>query len=610
MSDRIGQQLGNYRLIRLLGKGGFAEVYLGEHLYIKRQAAVKLLRTTLGQKQRDNFLTEAQRLVDVAHPHIIRVLDFAVEDEIPFLVMEYAPNGSLRNKHSRGSRLALETILSYVKQAADALQYIHDQKLVHRDIKPENMLLDGQQKLLLSDFGIAAIAHETGSVDLQGHSGTPPYMAPEQIQGKPRPASDQYALGTVVYEWLSGSLPFQGSVSEILGQNLFAPPPSLRETIPTLPLTVEDVIFKALAKDPRQRFDTILDFAHSLEQAYQESCLDGITEVPAQEVHSTLATLSTPEHMPTPVQSTVQLNANKEPALAGASHPPTSTNLMAGKLIATDPSLPFSVDTPSHDEAQSPQLAVLPDLLTQPAETSPDQQRHKRSLPRRAVLIGAIGLLAGGGVLAYIMQEAGNAGVQGALTGQSLGSKSQAQQTSVPQSTQNAPSRSNSNGPSRSTSPGSSSRTTAQGGRSTTGTQPTSTSGSPVQPAPGAQPSPPASGNPNPTPTPTQVASPLTVQITDIPLQVRNNTDVPVTVTASAAGVEVQLNITYNLLHDVFNSSSQATDSNGQAVINWHVGPLRILPGLVAHVTAIAKDQNGQQATSSPVTVAVLPALL
>lgn len=282
MGDRIGQQFGNYRLTRLLGKGGFAEVYLGEHLYIKRLVAVKLLHTTLGQKQRNNFLAEAQRLVDVAHPHIIRMLDFAVEDDIPFLVMEYAPNGSLRARHPGGSQLTLETILVYVKQAAAALQYIHDQKLVHRDIKPENMLLDIQQKLLLSDFGLAAIAHETVSLDQQGHGGTPPYMAPEQMQGKPRPASDQYALGTVVYEWISGSLPFQGSLSEIMAQNLFAPPPPLRKIIPTLPQAVEDVVLKALAKEPKQRFASIVEFAHNLEQACQENLLPCTTEIPEE----------------------------------------------------------------------------------------------------------------------------------------------------------------------------------------------------------------------------------------------------------------------------------------------------------------------------------------
>jgi eukaryotic-like serine/threonine-protein kinase len=246
MADHSGRQFGHYRLVRRLGKGGFAEVYLGEHIYIKRQAAVKLLLTTLEQGERERFLVEAQRLVDVAHPHIVRVLDFAVEDGVPYLVMEYAPNGTLRTRYPRGSRLPLESIVSYVTQAADALQYIHDRRLVHRDIKPENMLLGYQQELLLSDFGVAAIAHATQSLDLQGHSGTPPYMAPEQIQGKPRPASDQYALGIVVYEWLSGSPPFGGSISEIIGQHMFATPSLLRETLPALSPQFDTVIFKAL----------------------------------------------------------------------------------------------------------------------------------------------------------------------------------------------------------------------------------------------------------------------------------------------------------------------------------------------------------------------------
>ncbi len=607
MGDRSGQQFGNYRLIRLLGKGGFAEVYLGTHLYIKRQAAIKLLRTTLGQKQRNNFLAEAQRLVDVAHPHIIRMLDFAVEDDIPFLVMEYAPNGSLRNKHPWGSQLALETILVYVKQAADALQYIHDQKLVHRDIKPENMLLDAQHKLLLSDFGIASIAHDTGSLDQQGHSGTPPYMAPEQIQGKPRPASDQYALGTVVYEWLRGSLPFQGSISEIIAQNLFAPPAPLRETIPTLPHAVEDVVLKALAKDPKNRFESIQVFAHNLEQACQENLLLRSTELP-EEVRAADLTpnpLSTPER----ASLTIQLNTDRETILAEASSPSVTTNLIVDKLVATDLSIQLSGDTPSQNGFLTPQLTT--NLLTPSAETQTDQQTRKRSLPRRTLLVGALALLAGGGAIAYTLMEtgkAGNGGIQGAISGQR--SRLQSGQTPVPPSVRNASSsRSTSSSPSSSSSARSTSGAPVQR-RSTPGIQPTATTGSPAQSAPGVQASPTAAGNLNPTPTQAAVAPPLTLQITGIPSQVHNNTDIPVTVTANAEGVGVQLIVTYNLLADIFNSTSQATSSNGQAVLNWHVGLLTTLTGLIAHVTAVAKDQNGQQIKSPTVNVTVLSSLL
>jgi serine/threonine protein kinase len=270
MADRIGQQLGNYRLIRLLGTGAFAEVYLGEHVYLKRQAAIKVLHTVLREEQKADFLIEAQRLVDLSHPSIIPVFDFAIEGDLPYLVMEYAPNGTLRTRHPKGSCLSLETIVPYVRSIAASLQYIHEQKLVHRDVKPENILVGKNQEILLSDFGIAAIAHKTSSLSMQGQAGTPAYMAPEQSQGLARAASDQYALGIMVYEWLCGTLPFQGSsVMGLAMQHLYALPPSLCQRIPTLPPAVEKVVLKALAKEPQQRFSTITEFAETLEQASQ-----------------------------------------------------------------------------------------------------------------------------------------------------------------------------------------------------------------------------------------------------------------------------------------------------------------------------------------------------
>src|SRR5947207_5307941 len=116
MADRVGQQLGNYRLVRLLGQGGFAEVYLGEHLYLKTQAALKVLQVRLSDNTLEVFLNEAQTIARLEHPHIGRVLEFGVEDHIPFLVMTYAPNGSLRQRYPRGSRLSSEEVLLYLQQ--------------------------------------------------------------------------------------------------------------------------------------------------------------------------------------------------------------------------------------------------------------------------------------------------------------------------------------------------------------------------------------------------------------------------------------------------------------------------------------------------------------
>src|SRR6266536_930286 len=280
MADRVGregQQLGNYRLLRLLGRGGFAAVYLGEHIRLNSHAAVKILHTRLPDEDAQQFLHEAQLLARLAHPHIVRILDFAIQDGTPFLVMEYAPGGTLRALHPKATRVPLETVVSYVTQVASALQYAHDQRLVHRDVKPENMLLGSRSEVLLSDFGLAMLAPHSsaGSTEAMERplAGTSPYLAPEQLHGRPRPSSDQYALGVVVYEWLCGAPPFHGSPFEIAMQHLSLPPPPLRERLPDLSPAIEEVVLRALAKEPGQRFSSVRDFAAALQRAYDEPAI-------------------------------------------------------------------------------------------------------------------------------------------------------------------------------------------------------------------------------------------------------------------------------------------------------------------------------------------------
>jgi serine/threonine protein kinase len=267
MAGRVGQRFGDYRLVRFLGDGTFGDVYLGEQVYDKSPAAVKVFKTKLTPDRFKDFLNEV-RTVLLKHPHIVQVLDFGMrEDDIPFLVMEFAPNGTLLARHPRGTLLPLSTIVQYVKQIAAALQYAHDQRRIHRDIKPENILFGAKNELLLSDFGIAAVAHSTSSQKMEEAIGTALYMAPEQWKGKPLPASDQYALGIVVYEWLSGKCPFAGAGLQLMYQHLEAPPPPIRTKVPTLSPEVEEVILTALAKDPKTRFGSVQAFATALQEA-------------------------------------------------------------------------------------------------------------------------------------------------------------------------------------------------------------------------------------------------------------------------------------------------------------------------------------------------------
>ena len=296
MPDHVGQQLGSYQLIQMLGQGHWGSVYLGEHMHLRTQAAIKLLRGPWDESEVEGFLGEARTLASLRHPHIVRVLDFGVQQGTPFLVMEYAPGGTLRQLHPKGMRLPLQTVVAYLKQVASALQYAHDQRLIHRDLKPENLLLGHDQQVWLSDFELAVVAHSARSQPVQQAAGTLAYMAPEQLRGHATTASDQYALGVLAYEWLAGERPFSGSSTQVAVQQTLSSPPPLREKVPTLPSLVEQVVMRALAKDPDERFPTIEVFARALEEASGEDA-SGRT-MPAPEAHYVAARPSSSRGLP------------------------------------------------------------------------------------------------------------------------------------------------------------------------------------------------------------------------------------------------------------------------------------------------------------------------
>jgi serine/threonine protein kinase len=402
MADRVGQQLDDYRLVRLLGAGTFGEVYLGEHVYYQTQVAVKVLKIHLTPDTLKEFLNEA-RTVRLKHPHIIQIMDFGIADDTPFIVMDYAPNGTLRQCHPQGTRLPLQNTLSYVKQVASALQYAHDMRLIHRDVKPQNMLLGHNNEVRLSDFGIAVVAHTERSLTTLEMAGTVPYMAPEQIRGRPRPASDQYALGIVVYEWLCGTRPFRGSQWEIIEQQLSVPPPPLREKVPTIPPAVEQVVLTALNKDPQQRFASVQAFANALEQASKlETSLPSASAFvssppPVIPVSSPTATpLSAPsihQSPPAPAPPTFQVKQLDE-ANALSDFQPPGTSMPAISRVDDDrssPSYPLSSPSISSASVISPQA----DLPTS------RQKRSRLFYPTLASLVLLVVVMISGG--AYVV---------------------------------------------------------------------------------------------------------------------------------------------------------------------------------------------------------------
>src|SRR5438045_1637079 len=260
--DRIGQHVGDYRLLRWLGGGGFGDVYLAQRALDGAQVALKLLHTRLSSSEELKAFINEARTIRLQHAHIVPLLDFGLsQEDLPYLVLEYVSQGTLRDRHPKGSPVPLPLVLNYARQVGSALQYAHEQRIIHRDVKPQNMLLRSDGTVLLSDFGLVAVIHSSDSVSPhQGAIGTMAYIAPEQIQGQAQAASDQYSLGVVVYEWITGQRPFQGTTVEIAMQHAMKPPPSLVAHIPRLARQVEAVVLKALMKDPKERFLSVSDF--------------------------------------------------------------------------------------------------------------------------------------------------------------------------------------------------------------------------------------------------------------------------------------------------------------------------------------------------------------
>jgi len=431
MADRVGQQFGDYRLIKNLGAGGFADVYLGEHIYLGTQAAVKVLKGAFAPKDIEHFLTEAKTIARLEHPHIVRVITFSVAkintQEIPFLVLEFAPNGTLRQLYPKGMHLPLETIMSNVKQIADGLQFAHNQKLIHRDIKPENMLLGRHNEVLLSDFGIALTTPQTDTLATQEMAGTIAYMAPEQIKGKPRPASDQYALGVAVYEWLSGERPFNGSPWEVINQHIYAPPPSLREKVPTISPAIERVVLRTLAKEPQQRFPSVQEFATALEQACQGAATSPTSSPVNLSSVPPASSLPTERAIP-PIQVAGTAPANQAIAQPASSlparqaFPPTQiasttpTNQDAAPTVqATSPRYGSQLSTPREPIQDTPppanaeprayaQSPVRPSAEIGLGGKAPTIERQRRpGINRVALLVGLaiLVVVVGGGLLLY-----------------------------------------------------------------------------------------------------------------------------------------------------------------------------------------------------------------
>ncbi|QBD81522.1 hypothetical protein EPA93_38355 [Ktedonosporobacter rubrisoli] len=272
-----GAHIGTYEVIGFIGAGSYGYVYkVREDIPLSRILALKVLRMDkLTAKAQANFFQEARRIATMQHPNILPVYNFGQlkENEQPYIVMEYAPQTILDLfRRSDGSRrLAFaEELIPYVQQAADALHYVHNTGLVHQDVKPGNLLIGRSGQILLSDFGTTFYLGMQTHASLGEVTGTAAYMPPEQWQGHPRRDSDQYALAICCYELLAGRTPFVYSrLEDMWNAHLREVPPMPQKWNPRIPVEVSAILMRAMAKDYRQRYHNIIEFAEQYAEAVQ-----------------------------------------------------------------------------------------------------------------------------------------------------------------------------------------------------------------------------------------------------------------------------------------------------------------------------------------------------
>ncbi len=316
-ADRSGQAVGPYQLIRLLGAGGFGEVYEADHRLLQQKRAIKLLleRHFHDPDQRERFLREARTLATLEHHNILPLLEVGEEGDRLYLVMPFYRRGTLHDLlKQRTTPPSLPEVERFLEQICAAVGYAHTQNIAHLDLKPDNMLLHDDGRLVVSDFGLA---HLVKQGRLEGGSslylGTPYYMAPEQFRGEPELRSDLYALGVILYQLLTNQLPFTGKVPEaVMMKHLLEAPLALRVVNPQAPATLEPVIQKALAKQSADRYATaealLADFhiavSSSLRQPVQPSVSGMLsTETKSHMVDQTGAIGLFPGTIPAPLAS-------------------------------------------------------------------------------------------------------------------------------------------------------------------------------------------------------------------------------------------------------------------------------------------------------------------
>ncbi|MFN8537902.1 MAG: serine/threonine-protein kinase [Thermomicrobiales bacterium] len=343
-----------FRLDRLLGRGGFAQVFLATDAVLGRQVAIKILNPAQGGAEGFDFLgrfqTEARAVAALEHPNLLGIYDFGEVEGTAYLVMPYIDGGNLQDRIAGGQILPLRQVANYLGQTAAGLDYAHRRGIVHRDIKPQNLLIRAEDnRLLIADFGVAKVMQGNSASTQTAAIGTVSYMAPEQLSGRAAPSIDVYALGCVLFQLLTGRVPDAGPATQVMLAHMNSPIPSVQEhSGGRLPAAFQPLFNRALAKTPEDRFATAEELARAFE--------------------ALLATISAP--IPPPITSP------SAPTQIGGATPGLRSNPPAS-LPAVPSTPPAQPTPPAVTPSASPQPApgpVISPMLQRPATPSPVAQ--------------------------------------------------------------------------------------------------------------------------------------------------------------------------------------------------------------------------------------------
>ncbi|MDM8212532.1 Stk1 family PASTA domain-containing Ser/Thr kinase [Enterococcus hirae] len=288
----IGSTLnGRYKILGMIGSGGMANVYLAEDLILDREVAVKVLRFDF---QNDaaairRFQREARAASELVHPNIVSVYDVGEEDGLQYIVMEYVDGMDLKRYLQTHYPLPYDEVVDIMEQIISAVEEAHAHQIIHRDIKPQNILIDKNGVVKITDFGIAVALTETSITQTNTMLGSVHYLSPEQARGgSATPQSDIYSMGIVLYELLTGSVPFDGETAVSIALKHFqADMPSVRDIDPNIPQPLENVILHATAKDPKDRYPSVSAMGADLRTALDPARADEPKFIPASQLEKT-----------------------------------------------------------------------------------------------------------------------------------------------------------------------------------------------------------------------------------------------------------------------------------------------------------------------------------